>query len=196
MRRRYNHFAWLHSRLEEHYPNICVPPLPEKAMTGNFETDFIKKRKAHLELWLNRLSSHPVIGECESLIHFLQSDDSKWKTGKRKAEKDDLTGAQWMATVQAPDHGIGNFATTKEFIDKFTKATANLDNRVKEISAGLEKVSSSQKGSFKKEFGNLGKRFEEYGLALCEDTLDSQNNSLVSNAFVTTGEYICFLSLR
>ena len=28
VRRRYNQFAWLHERLDEKYPNICVPPLP------------------------------------------------------------------------------------------------------------------------------------------------------------------------
>jgi sorting nexin-9/18/33 len=56
------------------------------------------KRKAQLELWLNRLSSHPVISESEVFIHFLQCDDtsSKWKAGKRKAEKDEYRGAQWF----------------------------------------------------------------------------------------------------
>ncbi|CAH8515506.1 unnamed protein product [Schistosoma mattheei] len=31
--RRYKHFDWLHSRLLSKYPCICIPPLPEKAIT-------------------------------------------------------------------------------------------------------------------------------------------------------------------
>lgn len=94
VRRRYNQFNWLHERLEEKYPNICIPPLPDKALKGNFEEEFIMKRKAKLELWLNRLSSHPVINESEVFIHFLQCDENsaKWKAGKRKAEKDEYRG--------------------------------------------------------------------------------------------------------
>ena len=52
------------------------------------------KRKSKLELWLNRLSSHPVISESEVFIHFLQCDDTsaKWKAGKRSAEQDKYRG--------------------------------------------------------------------------------------------------------
>ena len=105
IKHRYNQFKWLHDRLNERYPNICLPALPEKSMIGNFEDDFIRERKYQLELWLKRLSSHPVIRESELFIHFLQSDISKWKIGKRKAENEELTGAQWMYTVKAPIGG-------------------------------------------------------------------------------------------
>jgi hypothetical protein len=84
--RRYNHFDWLHERLIEKYPNLCIPPIPGKAVAGNFEDDFIAKRKSQLELWLNRMAAHPVIGQSEVFIHFLQSEENsaKWKAGKRK----------------------------------------------------------------------------------------------------------------
>ena len=108
VRRRYNHFDWLHERLEEKYPNICIPPLPDKALKGNFEEDFIMKRKSQLELWLNRLSSHPVISESEVFIHFLQCDDTsaKWKAGKRKAEHDEYRGELQDSRA---DFGTQNF---------------------------------------------------------------------------------------
>jgi len=44
--------------------------LPEKAAVGNFENEFIMKRKGQLELWLNKLSSHPVINQSEVFNHF------------------------------------------------------------------------------------------------------------------------------
>ena len=106
VKRRYNHFVWLYEVLEERYPNIILPTLPEKVVTGNFSKDLLESRKTQLELWLNYLSAHPVIGECETFIHFLQSDESKWKDGKRKAESDELKGGYWMNKVSAPNKGI------------------------------------------------------------------------------------------
>ncbi|CAH8487247.1 unnamed protein product [Dicrocoelium dendriticum] len=32
--RRYKHFDWLHARLTSKFPCICIPPLPEKVITG------------------------------------------------------------------------------------------------------------------------------------------------------------------
>lgn len=125
MKRRYNHFDWLIKRLEEKYPNICninncinrcqvlcflfisgILPLPDKAAVGNFEEEFIAKRRAMLECWLNRMCAHPVISQSEVktkskrylkylvvllfihifikvFVHFLQCDENsaKWKQG-------------------------------------------------------------------------------------------------------------------
>ena len=92
-------------------------------MTGNFDDNFIQKRKAKLELWLNRLSSHPVLGESEVFIHFLICDDDKWKDGKRKAENDELNGAQWMNAIDAPTEGFKSllilFFLSKQIVNSF-----------------------------------------------------------------------------
>jgi sorting nexin-9/18/33 len=152
VRRRYNQFDWLHERLDEKYPNICVPPLPDKALKGNFEEDFILQRKAKLELWLNRLSSHPVISESEVFIHFLQCDESsaKWKAGKRKAEKDDYRGAQWFSTLTVPGESSDTIGSIKERVEKFSKAATFLDYTVKNVCSGLDKVSSLHQTAYKK----------------------------------------------
>lgn len=189
VRRRYNQFDWLHERLEEKYPNICVPPLPDKALKGNFEEDFIMKRKSKLELWLNRLSSHPVINESEVFIHFLQCDNTsdKWKAGKRKAEKDEYRGSQWFATLTVPGESTDTITSIKDRVEKFSKSAQFLDYNVKNVCTALEKVSSMHASTYKKELNNLGKRFEEFGTALSAEPLDSQNNNILSQAMVTCG---------
>lgn len=186
VKRRYNQFLWLHTRLVDRYPNLCIPSLPEKVVTGNFDDNFIQKRKAKLELWLNRLSSHPVLGESEVFIHFLICDDDKWKDGKRKAENDELNGAQWMNAIDAPTEGIGSFSSTTEFIDKFSKDSNRLDTRIKNVSSSLEKISLYRRSSFKREFYTLGKRFEDLANALSAETMEWKNNNLLNYAFMTT----------
>lgn len=153
VKRRYNHFDWLHKRLVEKYPNICIPGLPDKAVTGNFEDEFILKRKAQLELWLNRMSSHPVVGRSEVFVHFLQCDDtsSKWKAGKRKAEKDEYRGAQWFCTLTVPGVSIDSPVNVKDRVDKFSKATLHVDTSVKNVVLALEKLSSFNSTTYKRE---------------------------------------------
>lgn len=186
--RRYNHFDWLHERLVEKYPNLCIPPLPGKAAVGNFEEDFIAKRKCQLELWLNRMAAHPVIGQSEVFIHFLQSEENsaKWKQGKRKAEKDDYRGAQWFCTLNVPAESVDTPGAIRERVDKFAKAAIMLDNGVKNVTSALDKVSVLNANA-KKEYNNMGKRLEEFGLALGNDALDAPNNSQLSTAIITAG---------
>lgn len=187
--RRYNHFDWLHERLIEKYPNLCIPPLPGKAVTGNFEDDFIAKRKAQLELWLNRMAAHPVIGQSEVFIHFLQSEENsaKWKAGKRKAEKDEYRGAQWFCTLTVPGESVDTPNGIRERVDKFAKAATVLDNGVKNVMLALDKIASLNTNTYKKEYNNLGKKLEEFGLFLSNESLDAPNNSSLSTAMITAG---------
>lgn len=189
VKRRYNHFDWLHKRLVEKYPNICIPPLPDKAVSGNFDEDFINKRKTLLELWLNRMAAHPVVGQSEVFIHFLQCDDasSKWKAGKRKAEKDEYRGAQWFCTLTVPGESVDTPMAIKERVDKFSRASIQMDASLKNVSSALEKLASFHSSSYKKDLLYFGKKLEELGLALSNESMDAPNNSALSTALVTTG---------
>lgn len=179
----------MHKRLVEKYPNICIPPLPDKAVSGNFDDDFINKRKAQLELWLNRMSYHPVVGQSEVFVHFLQCDDasSKWKSGKRKAEKDEYRGSQWFCTLTVPGESVDTTAIIKERVEKFSKASSNLDNSVKNVIHALDKLSSHHCSIYKKEFLFLGKKLEDLGLSLSNEALEAPNNGALSTALVTVG---------
>lgn len=99
---RYKHFDWLYARLVERFPVISVPHLPEKQATGRFEEDFISKRRKGLIWWMNHMTSHPVLARCDVFQHFLTcgADEKAWKQGKRKAEKDELVGANFFLTIR------------------------------------------------------------------------------------------------
>ena len=174
--------------MTEKFPNICIPALSGKAVTGNFDDDFIAKRKALLELWLNRMSAHPVIGQSEVFIHFLQCDDAsaKWKQGKRKAEKDEHHGAQWFCTLTVPGESVDTTTGIKERVDKFSKSATNLNYCIKNVSTSLERVNYNNSVN-KKDLSNLGKRLEEMGTTLSNESLDAPNNSKLSTAFVSAG---------
>ncbi len=183
VRRRYNHFDWLHDRLTEKFFNICIPPLSRKAVTNNFDENFINKRKVKLELWLNRMAAHPVIGQSEVFIHFLrcEEDTSKWKAGKRKAENDQLRGGQWICTLNAPKEPVDARANIKDRIDKFSKAIYCLKNSFKNASHVLEKLNENSI-FIKKEYNSLGNAFEEMSVTLRNESLNAVNSIEISNA--------------
>jgi sorting nexin-7/30 len=77
VRRRFNDFLWLRSNLCEKFPNVIVPPLPDKeivtSLLDKFSQDFLEKRRAALQSFLNRCLDHPKLRESPSLVTFLEA---------------------------------------------------------------------------------------------------------------------------
>ncbi|XP_029324101.1 sorting nexin-18 [Mus caroli] len=121
--RRYKHFDWLYARLAEKFPVISVPHLPEKQATGRFEEDFISKRRKGLIWWMNHMASHPVLAQCDVFQHFLtcpsSTDEKAWKQGKRKAEKDEMVGANFFLTLSTPPAAALDLQEVESKIDGF-----------------------------------------------------------------------------
>ncbi|KAL8615925.1 hypothetical protein ACOMHN_034601 [Nucella lapillus] len=84
--RRFSDFLGIHSKLaERHTPlGIVVPPAPEKSVLGmtkikmskeeSGSADFVERRRAALERFLNRTASHPVLMADEDFKEFLEKD--------------------------------------------------------------------------------------------------------------------------
>nr|XP_061813198.1 sorting nexin-33-like isoform X2 [Nerophis lumbriciformis] len=131
--RRYKHFDWLYNRLLHKFTVISVPHLPEKQATGRFEEDFIEKRKRRLILWMNHMTSHPVLSQYEGFEHFLMcADDKQWKLGKRRAEKDEMVGAHFMLTLQIPNEHQ-DLQDVEERVDTFKNFTKKMDDSVMQL---------------------------------------------------------------
>ncbi|KAH0861470.1 hypothetical protein HID58_089731 [Brassica napus] len=75
--RRYSDFVWLRDRLFEKYKGVFVPPLPEKSAVEKFRfsAEFIEMRRAALDIFVNRIASHPELQQSEDLRTFLQADE-------------------------------------------------------------------------------------------------------------------------
>jgi len=75
--RRYSDFVWLHERLAERNKGIFIPPLPEKNAVEKFRfsAEFIELRRRGLDVFINRIASHPQLQHSEDLKHFLQAEE-------------------------------------------------------------------------------------------------------------------------
>lgn len=153
--RRFKHFDWLQQRLEEKYITIPIPPLPDKQISGRYEEEFIKHRLAQLQLWVNRISRHPVLSQSDVWMHFMICNDEKqWKQGKRKAEKDEFTGASFFFTVQAPPAPL-DMTMTERRTEQFARFVTKMDDSVKNLYAMTQDQTKKYMGPYRREFGKI-----------------------------------------
>ncbi|OXB54348.1 hypothetical protein ASZ78_012337 [Callipepla squamata] len=163
--RRYKHFDWLYGRLAEKFPVISVPHLPEKQATGRFEEDFISKRRKGLAWWMDHMCSHPVLAQCDAFQHFLtcpSTDEKAWKQGKRKAEKDEMVGANFFLTISVPT-GPGAVLDLQEVesqVDGFKAFTKKMDESALQLNHTANEFARKQVTGFKKEYQKVGHSFK------------------------------------
>ncbi|XP_069780444.1 sorting nexin-18a isoform X2 [Narcine bancroftii] len=184
--RRYKHFDWLYGRLVEKFPVISVPHIPEKQATGRFEEDFISKRKKGLILWMNHMTSHPVLARCDVFQHFLTCNDEKaWKQGKRKAEKDDMVGANFFLTLSTPPTPL-DLQEVESRVDGFKAFTKRMDESVFQLSHTANEFARKQVVGFKKEYQKVGTSFRLLSQAF---EMDQQSFSVgLNRAIAFTGD--------
>ncbi|XP_055055898.2 sorting nexin-18a [Misgurnus anguillicaudatus] len=186
--RRYKHFDWLYARLVEKFPVISVPHIPEKQATGRFEEDFISKRKRGLIWWMNHMTSHPVLARCDVFQHFLtcpSTDEKIWKQGKRKAEKDEMVGANFFLTISTPPAPL-DLQEVESKTDGFKAFTKKMDDSVIQVNATLSEFARKQIAGFKKEYQKVGQSFKYLSQAF---EMDQQPYSVALNqAIAYTGE--------
>lgn len=195
MKRHRKQFEWLHKRFEEKFPNLCIPPLYHKPL---IERGILEKRdeehvhvyQLKLDLWINKVCSHPVLRESDVLVHFLQCLDEGdiWKNGKRKAEKDEISGAQWFRAVGIPNTKMNTVASIRDRVFTFSKTAIKLDNCFKMVNNDLEKMVSYHGNYYKKELHSLGTHLVEFGAVLSLDALEAPNNTMLSKAIASMGE--------
>lgn len=194
--RRYKHFDWLYARLVEKFPVISVPHIPEKQATGRFEEDFISKRRKGLIWWMNHMTSHPVLARCDVFQHFLtcnSTDEKAWKQGKRKAEKDEMVGANFFLTISTPAAPL-DFQEVESKIDGFKTFTKRMDDSALQLNATVNEFARKQISGFKKEYQKVGLSFKVLSQAFEMDQQAysaglNQAISFTGEAYESIGEY-------
>ncbi|KAL6486543.1 hypothetical protein MHYP_G00059350 [Metynnis hypsauchen] len=159
---RYKHFDWLYERLLEKFGSaIPIPSLPDKQVTGRFEEEFIKMRMERLQAWMTRMCRHPVVSNSEVFQLFLNYKDEKdWKTGKRKAEKDETVGVMIFSTIEPeglPDLELLEVEQKCEQFNRFTKA---MDDGVKDLLTVGHEHWKRCTGPLPKEYQRIGKALQ------------------------------------
>ncbi|XP_048344110.1 sorting nexin-9 isoform X1 [Sphaerodactylus townsendi] len=184
---RYKHFDWLYERLLIKFGSaIPIPSLPDKQVTGRFEEEFIKMRMERLQAWMTRMCRHPVISESEVFQQFLNfRDEKEWKTGKRKAEKDEIVGVMVFSAMEpeAPDLDMIEIEQKCDAVGRFTKA---MDDGVKELLTVGNEHWKRCTGPLPKEYQKIGKALQN--LALVFSTSAYQGESDLNEAITEAGK--------
>lgn len=60
-----------------------------------------------LQSFVDRVCRHPILSQSDVWKHFITcTDEKRWKTGKRKAEKDALVGGSLFMAIKVPEKAI------------------------------------------------------------------------------------------
>lgn len=195
--RRYKHFDWLHERLLEKFCLILIPPLPDKQISGRYEDEFVEHRRVQLQEFVDWVCRHPVLSICEVWVHFLTcTDEKRWKTGKRIAERDNLVGAAYCAAICPPekqllqsqvDAPIENCSLFVHAMDGAVKSLLNISN---------EQIHGQMQ--WKKDFQRVGESFSELARALeiderrvgTESTMLSRSVCEAAGVFISIGQML------
>ncbi|XP_075257606.1 sorting nexin-18-like [Convolutriloba macropyga] len=186
VQRRYKHFDWLYDRLRERYPIVCIPPLPDKQVTGRYEAEFVHKRMFRLQHWMNRMSRHPVIGRSQVYRHFIsETDSNRWKDGKRRAEKDDFRDCAFFLTLNIPAEPLDLTAISGK-IDRFTNFALTLREKLKMLNARSREQAKLHHTVYKQSFTKMGSALKEISETLTVDT--RQSNVALTKAIEFAGD--------
>ncbi|XP_076800253.1 sorting nexin-2-like [Clavelina lepadiformis] len=123
--RRFSDFLGLHEKMlaKHRHAGRVVPPAPEKSLVGMtlikmsksdeeaVSIDFVEKRRAALERYLNRIARHSVLVQDQDFRDFLEQDDLPQATNTRA-----LSGAGVMRLVKNVEGAINKitFKMTEE----------------------------------------------------------------------------------
>ncbi|XP_043941644.1 sorting nexin-7 isoform X2 [Protopterus annectens] len=135
VRRRYQDFLWLRGKLEEAYPTLIIPPLPEKfimkGMVERFNEEFIETRRNALHRFLNRIADHPTLTFNEDFKVFLTAQ--AWELTAHKKQGPGLLSkmGETVRSMAAIVRGVKNrpeeFTEMLEYIETFGQKVGLLD---------------------------------------------------------------------
>ncbi|XP_053325454.1 sorting nexin-7 [Spea bombifrons] len=141
VRRRYQDFLWLKSRLEDAHPTLIIPPLPEKfsvkGMVERFNDDFIETRRKALHKFLNRIADHPTLTFNDDFKIFLTAQ--AWELASCKKQGPGLFSrmGQIINAVASSVRGVKNrpdeFTELVEYVDVFSQKLNLLDKITQRI---------------------------------------------------------------
>lgn len=180
--RRYKHFDWLHERLVEKFCLIPIPPLPDKQISGRYDEEFVEHRRVQLQEFVDWMCRHPILSTCAVWMHFLTcTDEKKWKTGKRTAEKDPLVGTMFCASIFPPDKMLLPSQVEPQ-VDAANLFVPQMDAAVKTLFAICGDQSKKFQVQWKKEYQRIGEGFSEMARALGTDERRATTQISLSNS--------------
>ena len=150
--RRFSDFLGLHAKLAEKHVSkgIIVPSAPEKSVIGmtkikvskddSGSSDFIEKRRAALERFLNRTASHPLLRLDPDFRDFLERDGELPKSTNTSA----LSGAGMMRLFHKVGDAVEKISfkmdESDEWFDEKHQQVENLDQQLRKLHSSMESL--------------------------------------------------------
>ncbi|KAM6302201.1 sorting nexin-2 isoform 1-T1 [Podargus strigoides] len=173
VKRRFSDFLGLHSKLATKYMHIgyIVPPAPEKSIVGmtkvkvgkedSSSTEFVEKRRAALERYLQRTVKHPALLQDPDLRQFLESSELP-----RAVNTQALSGAGILRMVNKAADAVNKMTIkmneSDAWFEEKQQQFENLDQQLRKLHASVEalvchrKELSANTAAFAKSAAMLG----------------------------------------
>ncbi|XP_058828959.1 sorting nexin lst-4 [Topomyia yanbarensis] len=180
--RRYKHFDWLHERLVDKFCLIPIPPLPDKQISGRYDEEFVEHRRLQLQEFVDWMCRHPVLSTCGVWMHFLTcTDEKKWKTGKRTAEKDPLVGTTFCAAIFPPDKTLLHSQVEPQ-VDSCVLFVPQMNTAVKTLAQICTDETKKFQLQWKQDYQRIGEGLSELARALDIDERRQTTQVSLSNS--------------
>ncbi|KAJ8945123.1 hypothetical protein NQ318_001588 [Aromia moschata] len=138
VRRRYNDFLWLRQKLLECHPFCIIPPLPGKhslmGQLDRYSKDFILLRMKALNVFITRITQHPILSCNNHFKTFLTAKQSDFNLHRRQKTPVELK-------VRTLSHANSSHAILKNRHIEFDKIKTYLTTLSEKLSS-IEKISS------------------------------------------------------
>ncbi|KAM0793645.1 hypothetical protein ACM66B_001076 [Microbotryomycetes sp. NB124-2] len=130
-RRRFQDFVFVRDVLTRDFPAAVVPPLPDKhrmeyVVGDRFSAEFIERRRADLQRFLERLAKHPKLSRTAAFQNLLESNE--WNVYKHKE----------LAKPVDPDHTAGLLDNLSDTLLNAFSKVRKPDERFVELRAQLD----------------------------------------------------------
>lgn len=191
--RRYSDFVWLRDRLADKFKGIFIPPLPEKSAVEKFRfsAEFIELRRQALDVFINRVASHPELKQSEDLRIFLQEDEETME--RARSQENGIfkkKPSEFMQIFKDVQSKVSDVVLGKEKpVEESTPEYEKLKHYIFELE---DHLTEAQKQAFRlvKRHRELGQSLSEFGkaiklLGVCEgETLGKAFSELGSKSEV------------
>jgi sorting nexin-1/2 len=155
--RRFSDFLGLHDKMVEKYQHQgrVIPPPPEKSVIGMTKIkmskeeagsqDFVEKRRAALERFVNRVGKHPVLRLDPSFRDFLEMDGELPKATSTSA----LSGAGVMRLFNRVGDSFGKITfkmdETDQWFEEKQQQIESLDQQLRKLHSSIEALVTHRK---------------------------------------------------
>ncbi|XP_041105486.1 sorting nexin-2-like isoform X2 [Polyodon spathula] len=151
VKRRFSDFLGLHSKLATKYMHIgyIVPPAPEKSIVGMTKvkvgkedlssTEFVEKRRAALERYLERTVKHPTLLHDRDVMQFLESSELP-----RAVSTQALSGAGILRMVNKAAEAVNKMTIkmneSDAWFEEKQQQFENLDQQLRKLHTSVESL--------------------------------------------------------